>query len=293
MPVDFLTDEQARRYGRYNGDPTPSQLARHFYLDDPDHKEIGIRRGDYNRLGYALQLCTVRFLGTFLPDPTAVRPVVVNHLARQLSTDPARLPRYRQRFTTHHEHVREIQSRHGYREFQDQPEHFRLVRWLYTRAWLSAERPIVLFDLATARLAQRKILLPGVTTLTRLIAQVRECAAGPLCRTLVELLSGERRAKLQALLEPAEGDRLSLLDKLRRSPTRISAPGMVAALSRLSDFRSMGVSDLNLSRVPPGRLKALAHYCGRQGSIDGPDAGRPADGDAGGLCLGLRVGRPG
>jgi TnpA family transposase len=147
VPVEFLTDEQAVAYGSFREEPTRPELERFFFLDDADRALIGKRRGDHNRLGFALQVCTVRYVGLFLEDPLAVPWPVVDYLAEQLGVEDASVvKRYTDRQMTAYEHAWEIRDAYGYQVFED-PEWGRRFRtFLHGRAWTHSEGPVALFN---------------------------------------------------------------------------------------------------------------------------------------------------
>jgi len=260
MPVNFLTDQQRNSYGRFAGEPAAAELTKYFHLNEADYELITIRRGAHHRLGYALQLATVRYLGTFLANPLDVPEGVIAYIGAQLGVDPRCLPEYMDRRDTRMEHAQDIKIKLGYRDFEQQPEQWRLLRWLYERAWLTAERATVLFDLTTSRLVSQKILLPGVSTLERLVASICDRASERLWNSLSRLPSVAEKRKLQALLSIEPDARQSRLDRLRRSPVTVSAPSLVSALDHLEDIRKLGAGKYDLSNLPAGRIKLLARF---------------------------------
>nr|WP_237276590.1 DUF4158 domain-containing protein [Streptomyces caniscabiei] len=218
--MEFLTDEQAGAYGRFVEEPTRPEMERFFYLDDVDRRLIGKRRGDHNRLGFALQMCTVRYLGLFLEDPLDVPWPVVAYVAEHLGVkDPSVVKRYTERQMTAYEHAWEIRDAYGYHQFEDAVWGRRFRTFLHGRAWTHAEGPVALFNQAVGWLRRNRVLLPGVSALVRQVAEVRTVAERRLYATVA---GAARRADpslpddLVALLEVPEGRRVS---ELERAPT--------------------------------------------------------------------------
>lgn len=259
MPVEFLSDEQADAYGRFTGSPTQEQLERFFWLNDADRERVGRRRQETTTLGFAVQVGTVRFLGTFLDDPVDVPWAVVAFVGGQLGiADPSCLKGYGARPMTVYQHQWDIRRDYGYHDFPERADELR--SFIEARAWLSNEGPRALFDRATAWCVEHKVLLPGVTTMARLVAEVRVAAVERLWSSLYGLAGDQLRRRLDGLLVVPEAARVSELEHLRVGPTRLSAAEMTRSLQRLAAVHDLGVGVLDLTVVPAGRLAALARY---------------------------------
>lgn len=256
MPVQFLSDEQARRYGSFHGDPSAEQLSRFFSFGPAEQEDIDRHRDDRARLGYAVQLGCVRFLGCF-PDLAATPTSVVSHVADGLGVKPAAFATYptsRTRFA----HAVDIRTRYGYTSFGEGLPHGLFLQWLDDRVWTAAERPTVLVDLATAWLVEHNVLLPGITTLTRLIAEVRDRAARRSWRIVGAQVDDAYAVRLERLLHVEAETGLSLLERLRRPPRSPTIDGLVGALGRLGEVqRVAGSRRLRLDGLAPGRVRPL------------------------------------
>lgn len=261
MPVKFLPSARRASFGRFYNEPDEHDVSRCFYLYEDDLRLINKQKNPGSRLGFALQLCTVRFLGTFLDDATDVPPSLIKLVAQNLGIiDPNQcLAGYafsqRQRY-----HARIIANLYGYETFNVMPHILTFLRWLFYRAWYTNERPIQLFDQAVSWLYVRKILLPGSSVLERLIARCRERAEARIIRKLSSCVSSQQQAFLFQLLNSSTPGYRSEFDKLRTPPTRVSARALTEAVARVKGTRGLFLDTIDLSSLPQARVRVLAQY---------------------------------
>ena len=188
MPGSFLTDTERERLRRFPSEVSPEDLGAYFTLSDRDRIQVRRQRGDSNRLGFALQLCTLRYLG-FVPNPLrSAPPTVIAHLALQLGTAPESLAAYGDRPHTRTDDFQEVIAYLGFRKARAADVRD-LRAWLVARA-LEHDRLTFLLQLACEKLRTDKVVRPGPTSLERLVAAAQQEAQRETFRLLGPLLTG-------------------------------------------------------------------------------------------------------
>jgi TnpA family transposase len=95
MPIGFLTAADHVRLNRFPEQIPHEDLSAFFLLSKADHRVINQQHSEaHTRLGFALQLCALRYLG-FAPDDLMTAPTgVVEYVAQQLGVAPHALTAY-------------------------------------------------------------------------------------------------------------------------------------------------------------------------------------------------------
>lgn len=204
---------------------------------------------------------TVRWLGTFLEDPLDVPGVVLEFVAEQLGVeDPSQVKRYTERRPTPFDHQQEIRQVYQWKDFASVEPEF--TAWVAARSWTSGDGPKAIFADGVGWLRERKVLLPGVTTLARLVAKVRDDTTKRLWGVLEGLLTVGQRYVLGQLLEVPAGSRVSDLERWRKGVVpRASGPTIIKALDQVSEILGLKLAELGAEAlVPQRRLGELAKY---------------------------------
>lgn len=255
MSDGFLSAAERERWQRFPDTIPQDDLAAYFLLSDDDEREVNRQREPFNRLGYALQLCTLRYLGFVPTDFKATPQAAVSFVAEQLGIDPSIFALYDNR-RTQSDHRRYVRAYLGFR--QATPiDLYALQTWLLARA-LEHDKPTLLLQLACEKLYRERIVRPGVTRLERFVATARERAHDETFRLLMPLLTDERKTLLEGLLQPDVMAGRTPLSWLRQEANSHAASQIIVTLKKIVFLQDAGVDQWDLSSLNPNRAKWLA-----------------------------------
>jgi len=139
------------------------ELIKHFTLTSADRAFVdpGRGRGPGDKLGLAVQLATLPWLG-FVPDDVAsVPPAAAARLAEQLGVHPGALAGYGKREHTRTDHLKLVVKYLGWKTTAPGSQALKeLTQFLLDRA-MEHDSPTVLFNLAREYLMSAQVALSG------------------------------------------------------------------------------------------------------------------------------------
>ncbi len=188
MPASIFSDAELARLAGFPEEIPLEDLIRAFTLTGADLDLVANRRGAANRLGLALQLCALRYLGFVPPDLSVAPQPAVRFVADQLEVSPKALQGYACREQTRREHRAEIRQHLGFSVPRPR-DLLALETWLVDRA-LEHDSPRLLFRLSGERLRSQNLVFPSPDRVVRLVTSARSRALDRTYALLEPLLNG-------------------------------------------------------------------------------------------------------
>ena len=168
------------------------QIAECYTFSPADLDLIAQCRGDQNRMGFAIQLCFLRYPGRAWTPEESIPVPMLGYVAGQLGVTPDHLAGYALRDQTRREHLAKLVATFGWRTFGLR-EHREVSAWLLTLA-RGTDRGLALVRALLEELRRRRILAPALSVLDRLASAVRHRARREAYRALtVDLSPGAAR----------------------------------------------------------------------------------------------------
>ncbi|EGE2618288.1 TPA: DUF4158 domain-containing protein, partial [Shigella flexneri] len=169
-------------------------LIRHYTFNDTDLSIIRQRRGPANRLGFAVQLCYLRFPGVILGVDELPFPPLLKLVADQLKVGVESWNEYGQREQTRREHLSELQTVFGFRPFT--MSHYRQAVQMLTELAMQTDKGIVLASALIGHLRRQSVILPALNAVERASAEAITRANRRIYDALAEPLADAHRRRL-------------------------------------------------------------------------------------------------
>jgi TnpA family transposase len=231
-------------------------LIRLYTFDEPDMALIRQRRGDANRIGFAVQLALLRYPGYALGTDARLPGPIIEWIARQVRAEAAAWEKYGERDETRREHFQELRAYLGLSVFK--LSDFRFLVQTLTDVGMQTDKGLLLAQHALEALRQRRVILPALTVVERACGEAITRANRRIYRALIEPLGEHHRRRLDELLETKPDTNLTWLMWLRQSPRKPNSRHMMEHIKRLKTFQGLELPDGIGRSVHQNRLLKIA-----------------------------------